>query len=240
VQCGPFDQAVDVYLNNVSSKAFSYDPSKLPVDPTWGPVNIRELHTFWTGHELHPSGPSADSYTFHVFAIAVDPVTNLSVNIAQFAIVNSLDGFTISSRGAEAMKRFNYDTDGGPKTVEIESRALDVQIRHSKSAKMLNICIFATNWALTLVSTYIACKATTTGRVDFAVVLVHGSMVLAISSIRKLYVSPPPFGAFTDSVGFFSQIAIVALSSVMLLYTASKSYLSTKTPSRRLENPEKA
>ena len=163
---------------------------------TIGTGSIRELHTFWTGHELHPSGPSIGSYTFRVFAIAIDPATNRSVNIAQFAIANPLGGFTISSRDTKTMERFAYDADSGPTTVEIESRALDVDIRRSKSAHILNVCIFTTNWVLTLVSAYIAGKAATNGRVDFAVVMVHGSMALAIPNIRKLYISPPPFGAF--------------------------------------------
>jgi len=168
--------------------------------------SIRELHSFWTEHELHPSAHSVDSYTFRAFGLVVDPATNLSVDIGRFAVANSLDWFTISSRSARAVEGFTYDTASGPTTVEMGSSTLEVEIRRSESAKALNMCIFATNWILTLVTAYIAGKAATNRRVDFATVVFHGSIALVIPSIRKLYIDPPPFGAFPGTLAVSTLI----------------------------------
>jgi hypothetical protein len=129
-------------------------------------------------------------------AFAIDPTTNVSVRIARFAVRNSLDGFTMTSRGRNVAEAFTYDTGSGTTTVEIEAHALEVEIRRSKLPQALTLCMFATNWVLTIVSTCIAFSAVTKGRVGFAAVILHGSMALAITGIRELYLSPPPFGAF--------------------------------------------
>jgi len=236
-QCGPFDLAVDVYLNCASNKVFSYDPNKLPVDPIQGPLLIRELNSFRTNHELHPSGSSVYSYAFHAFAFAVNPATNVSVDIARFAITNPSDSFTTSSRSTNVTKGFVYDTDSGPTTVEIVAHALDVEISHSRLTQGISLCMFATNWILTITSAYITFSAVTKGRVGFAVVILHGSMVFAILGIRGLYASSPPFGAFLDAVGLFSQITIAVACSTVLFHTAVKSYLPARVSSR---SPDKA
>lgn len=96
-------------------------------------------------------------------------------------------------------KQFVYDTSSGRKTLEVEARALEVEIRHSNLAQAFTMCVFATNWALTIASTYTAFEAMAQGRVNFAAAIAHGSIALAIVSIRQLYLGPPPFGAFLGS-----------------------------------------
>jgi hypothetical protein len=156
----------------------------------------RELNSFRTKHELHRSEKFVDSRTFHAFAFAIDPATNLPVDIAQFTIANSFNDFTMSSRNMKVTKDFTYDTDSGPTTVEIIAHALEVEISRSKFAQALTMCMFATNWVLTIASAHIVFSAVTKGRVDFMAVILHSSVALAILGIRRLYVSPPPFGAF--------------------------------------------
>ena len=206
---------------------------------------IRELNSFRMEHELYPSENTIDPYEFHVFAFAVDPSTNLPIDIAQFTIADSLDGFTITSRGMEITKDFTYDAGSGSTTVEIVARALEVEVGRSKLIKALNMCMFATNWALTIASAYVVFSAVTKGRVDFMIVILYSSMAMAILSIQKFYINPPPFGTLLgmprytrlfyslithppDALGFYSQATIVAICFTMLLYTATKSYLSAE------------
>jgi hypothetical protein len=80
--------------------------------------------------------------------------------------------------------------------VGIVAHALEAEISRSELAQALTLCMFATDWVLTIVSAYIVFSAATKGRVDFVVIILHGSVGLAILGIRKLYVSSPPFGAF--------------------------------------------
>ena len=126
----------------------------------------------------------------------MDPSTNLPVDIARLAIADSLDGFTVSTRGMEMTKDFVYNTGIGSKTVEIVAHALEVEISRSKFTQALNMCMFATNWGLTIASTYVVISAVTKGRVDFMVVILYSSMGVAILGIQKFYVNPPPFGEF--------------------------------------------
>jgi len=75
------------------------------------------------------------------------------------------------------------------------AQALEVEISRSELAQTFTMWMFTTNWILTLVSAYLTFTAVTKGRVNFTVVILHCSMALAIPSIWKLYISPPPFGA---------------------------------------------
>lgn len=187
-----------------------------------------------------------------MFGFAVDPSTNLPIDMARFAIANSVDGYTITSRTTNITKDFTYNTDSGPTTTEILAHGLEVGISRSGFTQALTMCMFVTTWVLTIVSTYFAFSAVKKGRVDFAIVILHASIVLAISGIQKIYTSPPPFGISLgmllcrasvvqpdgiplDTWGSFSQAAIVAFCSMMLLFTATKSYLSTKWPSKSRE-----
>jgi len=112
----------------------------------------------------------------------------------------------MSSQTRSVTKQFVYDTGNGRETAEIEARAVEIEIRRSKLAHTLTMCMFATNWALTIASTYAAFEAMTKVRVTFAAVIAHGSMGLAIMAISKLYLGPPPFGAFLG----LCQIAVPA------------------------------
>ena len=185
-------------------------PSRL-VDLTISTNSILKFSSFRTEHELRPSRHSLHSYTFETFGFVVDTTTNLSVDIAQLTIADSLDGFTTSSRGMKTIKQFVYDTGGAHKTVEIEARALEVEIRRSRLAQTLTMCMLATNWALTIASTYATFEAVTYGRVNFAAVIAHGSIALAITGIRQLYLGPPPFGALLGSCPTFTPAGYFTL-----------------------------
>jgi len=233
-------------------KSTTNAPPIYPIELTICVYRIRELTSFRTQHELHPSEGSVDSYTFHVFGFAIDPSTNLPIDMARFAIADSVDGYAISSRAMNITKDFTYNTDSGLTTAEILAHALEVGIGRSKFTQALTMCMFVTTWFLTIVSTYFAFSAVKKGTVDFAIVVLHASIVLAIAGIQKIYTSPPPFGISLgtirlyppvarsngvplDTWGSFSQAAIVAFCSMMLLFTATKSYLSTKAPSKSRE-----
>jgi len=189
-----------------------------------------------TEHELHLSEHSG-TYTFNAFAFAIDPATNLSLDITRFGILDLLNGFATSSQSIVTTKVFTYGADNGSPTIEVAARVLEVEISRSELAQAFTMWMFATNWILTLASAYLTFAAVTKGRVDFTVFILHGSMALAIPSIWKLYIGPPPFGASLDVVGFSSQITIVAICSVVLLYAATKSHFSVKVPAH---GPKKA
>jgi hypothetical protein len=169
----------------------------------YDPAEFLGFDRFATEHKLHPSGRFPipfDSYSFQVFAYAMDPATNQSADVARFSIPFSPDGFTVRSHETEVTKKFTCNTDNGPTTVEVKSRMLTVVIRYSVFTLALTMCMFAANWALTLTSLYITFSAMTKGRVTWSAFTLHGTMALAIPWIRKLYLCPPPFGVFLGLV----------------------------------------
>ena len=213
---------------STTGNIFSYDPAK-----------FLGFDRFETEHELHASSRFPvpfDSYTFQAFVFAINPVSNQSVDIAQFTVPSSPDGFTIYFTDVDVEKRFTYDTGEGSTTVEVKSRLLTVVIRYSALTLTLTTCMFATNWVLTFASMYIAISATTEGSVTWSAFVLHGTMALIIPSIRNLYLCPPPFGVylgmiyalprsaktqlpFLDTVGFFSQLIILFFCSTALLHS---------------------
>jgi hypothetical protein len=171
-QCGPPNVAVDVYLNDASNKVLSYDPTYLPVDPIRGPLLIQDLISFRTEHELHPSyGNTVDSYGFRVFAFAIDPVTNLSLNITRFTVDDSLDGFTTASRSRLAPGVYVYGTGGGSSTVEIEHRVLEVEYRPPRSPEPPAMNAFVMCLVLTFGLAYVSLVAISKWRKDLAVIV---------------------------------------------------------------------
>lgn len=217
-----FDQPVDVYFGGEAApnKVFSYNPNKIPVDPTQGPAYIQDLSSFWTVHELHPSAHAADSYTFNVLTFAIDPATNTSVNISQFALAKLFGWFAVSSNDTKATTRFIRHTTVGSMT-KVEPHLLAVEIKRSGWARIFNMCIFATNWILTVGAVHFLWDCGS-GWVTVMAATLRISGVLVIATIRNLYIGTPPFGPFLDAAGFFSQITIIVLSSMVWLYDPSR------------------
>jgi len=156
---------------------------------TVGTRRIRDLISFRTKHELHPYGHSSDSYTFHTFAFAIDPVTNLSVNIAQFTTAGSLDDFTTRVARIPA-----YGTNDSA-TMGIKALAIEVGYHPPKSPGAFTMCVLVTSWTLTLVSVYVSLVAMTEGRVDFTTIILHAFAALAILGLWGGQFGRQSFGA---------------------------------------------
>lgn len=132
-------------------------------------------------------------YSFNTFAFAIDPTTNQSVHIVTFGVLDILGDLIIRSCDAGDTKKFTYDSGDGPVTTEVESRLLRVEIAQSAVAKAYAICMFLVNWALTVGSVYIAALVTF-GMLEpnSVVAALPFSALLAIPTIRSLYIDSPP------------------------------------------------
>jgi len=112
-----------------------------------------------------------------------------------FGILDTLGDYVIRSYDTEDTTKFTYESEDGFVTTEVESRVLRAEIERSAIAKAFLICLFIGNWAVTVSSVY------TTALVVFGK-LEAGSMIaalsfsalLAIPTIRSLYISSPPLG----------------------------------------------
>lgn len=139
-----------------------------------------------------------DQYWFVTFAFAIESATNKSIPIVMFAIGDGIYGpvdFTTTYDEVAARNNFTYNTEGGPVTVEVESRAVLAKIRRSVGARTLTFSMFAINWVLTLGSVAIAVVALLRrGEVNDGVAFLPITIILSIPTIRSLYVGSPPYG----------------------------------------------
>ena len=136
-----------------------------------------------------------EHYSFHASAFAIDPLTNKSVQIAMFGIVDTLGDFVIRSYDATGTTNFTYESGDELVTTEVESCVLRAEIERSAIAKAFLICLFIGNWAVTVSSVY------TTALVMFGkleansmIAALPFSALLAIPTIRSLYIGLPPLG----------------------------------------------
>ena len=137
-----------------------------------------------------------EHYGFHAFAFAIDPVTNNSVQIAMFCIVDTLGDFVIRPYNAADTTKFTYESKDGLVATEVESRVIRVEIERSAIAKAFVVCLSLGNWAVTVSSVY------TTALVVFGkleansmIAALPFSALLAIPTIRSLYIGSPPLGS---------------------------------------------
>lgn len=177
-----------------AGNAFQYDPTK-----------SLGLDKFETVHGVQALGrfpDPLDSYTIQLFAFATSPADNSPVDIAQFSVPSSANGFTISSyfHSTYVPNRFTYNTGNGSETIQVNSRTLSIVIRYSAFTLVLTGCMFITNWVLTLASLCITFSAVKKGRVTWSAFVLSSTMVLIVRSIRKLYLCPLPFGMFLGVV----------------------------------------
>jgi len=132
------------------------------------------------------------------FAFVVESSTNKSIPITTFAVGDGDYGpvdFTTTSVELETRNNFTYNTEGGPITVEVESRAVLATTRRSNNARVLTFAMFAINWILTLGSVAIALVSLLRrGEVNDGVAFLPVTVILSIPTIRGLYVGSPPFG----------------------------------------------
>ena len=169
------------------------------------PTKSLGLDKFRTVHEMRASGhfpKPLDSYTLQIFAFAINPTNNLSVDIAQFSVPDSPNGFTVSSSSHEVdtTNHFTYDAGNGSGIMQVKPRALTITIQYSAFTLALTACMFVANWALTLASLCITFSAIRKGRVTWSAFMLHNTMALVILSIRKLYLYPQPFSVFLGVV----------------------------------------
>ncbi|KAF9644675.1 hypothetical protein BDM02DRAFT_3190381 [Thelephora ganbajun] len=236
--CGPFDRAIDVYLNDATKPAFSFDPDHLPVSSTLGALYIQSLMSFGMEHQLNAYPASIyfpatktrhlldqqltapfDRYVLSAFVFVIDTATNQSVSITRFASADPLNHFITHFTDAPTTNKFTYDAGRGPATVDVESRALELDVRRSLRSRGFTMCMWVINWALTSGTVYITLVVlVNTEKMSDGVLALPITVILTIPTIRGLYVGTQPF----DVVGFFLQIIIVALCSLTLLYLVIK------------------
>ena len=137
-----------------------------------------------------------EPYCFHASVFAIDPLTNTSVEIGMFGILDTPNDYVISFHNAAGTTDFTYESEDGLVTTEADSRVLWAEIKRSSIAKAFAICLFLGSWTVTIGSVYTTALVTF-GRLEAnsVVAALPLSALLAIPAIRSLYISSPPLGS---------------------------------------------
>ena len=132
-------------------------------------------------------------YSFKSLAFAIDPTTNRSVSVVMFGVLDILGDFVICSHDEADTSKFTYDSGNGLVTTEVESRLLRGEITQSAISKAFAICLFLANWALVVGSVHITVLvAFRKLKANSVISVLPFSALLAIPTIRSLYIGSPP------------------------------------------------
>jgi hypothetical protein len=82
-----------------------------------------------------------DAYILNAFVFVIDAATNRSVPIIRFAAAGPLSSFITRFTDAPTTSKVTYDAGEGPVTIDVESRALELDIRRSARARERSLCV---------------------------------------------------------------------------------------------------
>lgn len=151
--------------------------------------------------DQQPAAPF-DTYVMDAFVFVIDTATNQSVPMTKFAVADPLNNFVTQSVDSPTTSKFTYDAGQGPITIDVESRALELNITRGVLSRAFAMCMWIVNWALTAGTVYTTLvNLVSTQRMSDAVLALPITVILIIPAIRQLYVGGPPFGILlgTDS-----------------------------------------
>ena len=184
----------------------------------------------------------SDIYVLTAVAFAVEKATNRSIPVIKFAAGQGPDNMAVISSDIPARSVYTYDPGTGPTTAMVDSRVVYIEVRRSLLAKVFTLCLLIVNILLALGSTYITfvAFAKREEKRPEGVFLLPVTIILTIPALRSLYVGSPPFGIYlgrsqalrpqilvrgltllSDTFGFFLQMMIVTLCSMILLYVVA-------------------
>ena len=147
-----------------------------------------------------------DRYSLRIFAAAIDPTTNHSVQISRFVVAIPLGSFIVISDDVDASK-LACIPGNGPSTQYPGSRVLNAEIRRSAIAQTFMISLALINWLLTIGSVYItALVVSRKMEANHPVAALPFSMMLTIPAVRAIYVEPP---LLSTSLGTLSIYQLV-------------------------------
>lgn len=243
---------MDVYFDRNPEPVFSYDPAMLPVNrSTQQSFYVASLLEFTQDHQLvvyagsiyiappvdarhwfdQPLLAPYDDYALDVRAFVIDTATNQSLPILKLSAADPTDNFF-------AYNQYDWDTESTFNGARVASKHLMMRIKRNFLSKIFTIILLIVNWLLTAGCLRIT-LVSLVGHEELGegVLLLPITVILTIPALRQLYVGSPPFGILLDVLGFFVQIIIVSLCSLLLLVRIARGR-GAASKRRRWTTPE--
>ncbi|KAH8833326.1 hypothetical protein DL96DRAFT_1552302 [Flagelloscypha sp. PMI_526] len=238
-QCGRPNRQVDIYVDGqYGNPAWTFDPSTIPTldNGTQTAIEIPQysfitastlfMYTFVFGANKHVIGldffyPFTRYELTHNFLV-IDSSTNTSIPVLNAAIVTASDSYipykTRSSEFAGSGFKIPWSTNGA----KAETYSAKLSFTLSTIAKFFSVALFTINWSLALLVLFMTVLflvriGQVGGGLPESVMVVPVTIIVTIPALRALFIGNPPFGHVFDVLGFFPQMIVVAICSIILL-----------------------
>ncbi|KAF9556752.1 hypothetical protein CPC08DRAFT_710984 [Agrocybe pediades] len=228
--CGLPSMAMYFFVDNDETPAATYDPLQIPFNRDTGHRrSIQNLVQFDSDHVLDVH--EARLYPFDNYKLSSTlramSFDNQSIPIRKAVTIDITSSFDIFTIDLDS-----YSTSAnGTQTV---SRDIDMYVSRPNGARFFTLILFAVSWVLTHVTmghVLIARKLPTLKAV-FPHLLSSGAILIALPQIRNSMPDAPGLdGVLIDCIGFFPQMMIAGISTViLLLILGAREFDSMRSP----------
>ncbi|TFK67770.1 hypothetical protein BDN72DRAFT_960751 [Pluteus cervinus] len=228
--CSQPNVPLSIFMGGATDPVFQYDPTTQPISGVDDSLLFIQSSNEWQGDyslDIFTAGVKLagryryfdqqylypfDWYSFSTSFLVLDSSTNASVPIVRAALSDFADNFTPVSSAQPAKMNFNGTTFDSANVVT-------VRLSRNPTAKIYAIMLLVVNWALTasvVMITIIGVVSTET-ELGEGVLILPVTVILTVPALRALFIGNPPIGIMLDVLGFFLQMLLVSVCSVILL-----------------------
>ncbi|KIP08115.1 hypothetical protein PHLGIDRAFT_56755, partial [Phlebiopsis gigantea 11061_1 CR5-6] len=222
--CGIPNVPLNIYIDGEETPTAIFSPAQLPFTSSTGHrLGIQNIYQFDSDHVLDVH--EARLYPFDTYILtttirAVDAITNETVPITRLLTITDTSSFIISPSDSASYVISSANTDE-----QFPSRDLVLNIARPGEARFFALTLFGVNWMLAHTTVaYVGLAWKTAGSESVLRYLVFCLItLLAIPGVRNTMPDAPGYdGVLIDQIGFFAQMLLSGISTIVLLATLAK------------------
>ncbi|KAF9463042.1 hypothetical protein BDZ94DRAFT_1259943 [Collybia nuda] len=214
--CGLPSQPLYFFVDNDQMPTATYDPSQIPYNKDTGSRrSIQNLVQFDSDHVLDVHQARLYPFDNYLLTSTIRAVShsNETLPIRKLAAIDVTSSFNIFVTDTES---YSTSTNG----TEIPSRDMDMRVTRPASARAFALLLFGISWILTHVTVglVLVSRRFTEARSKLKTFALSAVILVAIPQLRNSMPDAPGLdGVLIDSIGFFPQMIITAISVITLL-----------------------
>jgi len=228
-----FARPVDFYFDGADTPTFTVDPGKIgrqAGDPanffdTQNVWNLKYVHNInagtWDGHLSLQYHFPFDSFSVDTLFKAVDKLTGAAIPIVDASLTETQTSYTKTWESF-----FPLVLQANSSSPALPAANLAFILGRSRSVMAFTMILFLVNWLLTLlvlhITVYYIIENYKSDKKDVAevpreILLLPVSVILTVPSLRAAMPSVPDFGIMLDIIGYFFDIVIISVCSMILI-----------------------
>ncbi|KAF5315171.1 hypothetical protein D9619_007075 [Psilocybe cf. subviscida] len=216
--CGLPSTPMHIYVDSDVDPTFTYDPSEIPFNKDTGHRrSIQNLVQFDSDHTLDVHQDRLYPFDTYFLSSTLRAVTfdNQTIPIQKAVTIQLTSSFDIMTLDLESYSVPDNSTE------QIRGRDIDMYISRPNEARFFALALFCVSWILTHVTVghvFLARRQHSRGAV-LPHLVSSGAIVIAIPQLRQSMPDAPGLdGVLIDSIGYFPQMVISSIATVVLLF----------------------